>query len=576
MHFVQILVLGNGKKGKEDSMNPMFGVRIIVLLLLLLLIGFTVCADSANVSAQETSMQLKHKLREGEVLEYRIQMSLTEGGATVEIEGIETYILAQVDEDSILTMVLLPNGTKMVKAQIGGKDLTQYATEEAEKRRHYDPFFGIGGGSAPLHPDSGLPLNSYLKFFQVKMRRNGEIVASIWGDFLSRHMMPASLGEWGQSFSGIAIQPWLQFPEESVGVGDTWTQNFGDIPISFTLLGFEEVERYRCAKIQSEIAGLEGESILFFAVEAGFLVKEEIRAGAEHSQNALTGELTRRKTLSDEELRQVQQEIAQAQQVGDPEPARADALSEEKYIGQPAPDFRLTDLSDKSAGLSDFRGKVVLLNFWVSWLPTCIQLMPHFTDLHNDYKDQGVAVVGVAFESAAERALGLVESVVEWNQIEYPILRGDGGVYRAYDLTQTIPMTFLIDREGNIQQVYFGYRPKAEFEVDIEAVLQAAPTPVEEQGQGYLDLPTSPQLEQNCPNPFNPQTTIAYDLPEASDVTLTIYTITGQHMTTLVSAHREPGHYEVVWDDSGFANGVYLYRLEAGNFVETRRMVLLK
>ena len=84
------------------------------------------------------------------------------------------------------------------------------------------------------------------------------------------------------------------------------------------------------------------------------------------------------------------------------------------------------------------------------------------------------------------------------------------------------------------------------------------------------------RLGQNVPNPFNPVTTIAYDLPEPSGVTLTIYTITGQEVTTLVSAHQEAGRYEVTWDANAFANWIYFYRLEAGEFVETRRTVLLR
>ena len=83
-------------------------------------------------------------------------------------------------------------------------------------------------------------------------------------------------------------------------------------------------------------------------------------------------------------------------------------------------------------------------------------------------------------------------------------------------------------------------------------------------------------LLQNRPNPFNPITTIGYNLPEASDVRLTIYTVTGQRVAILVSGYQEAGYYEVVWDGSRFANGIYFYRLEAGAFVETRRMVLMK
>lgn len=89
-------------------------------------------------------------------------------------------------------------------------------------------------------------------------------------------------------------------------------------------------------------------------------------------------------------------------------------------------------------------------------------------------------------------------------------------------------------------------------------------------------LPSGYALFQNHPNPFNPVTVISYTLPQASHVTLTLYALTGQKVATLVSGVQDAGHYRVRWDASGCANGVYFYRLEAGSFMETRRMVLLK
>ena len=89
-------------------------------------------------------------------------------------------------------------------------------------------------------------------------------------------------------------------------------------------------------------------------------------------------------------------------------------------------------------------------------------------------------------------------------------------------------------------------------------------------------IPSAFALFQNVPNPFNPLTTIAYDLPEAIAVILTVYTITGQKVGTLVSGHQEAGHYEVTWDDRGFASGIYLYRLEAGSFTDTRKALLVR
>jgi len=90
------------------------------------------------------------------------------------------------------------------------------------------------------------------------------------------------------------------------------------------------------------------------------------------------------------------------------------------------------------------------------------------------------------------------------------------------------------------------------------------------------NLPSGYALSQNYPNPFNPLTTIAYDLPQASTVTLTLYAITGQKLAVLVDGHQQAGHHAVRFEGAGRATGIYLYRLKAGDFVEARRMVLLK
>ena len=83
-------------------------------------------------------------------------------------------------------------------------------------------------------------------------------------------------------------------------------------------------------------------------------------------------------------------------------------------------------------------------------------------------------------------------------------------------------------------------------------------------------------LGQNVPNPFNPSTTIRYGLPSRSRVSLTIYSTLGQEVATLVQGEQEAGFHEARFDASGFSSGVYLYRLTAGSFVETRKLVLVR
>ena len=84
------------------------------------------------------------------------------------------------------------------------------------------------------------------------------------------------------------------------------------------------------------------------------------------------------------------------------------------------------------------------------------------------------------------------------------------------------------------------------------------------------------KLEQNFPNPFNPSTTIQYQLPTESKVTLKVYDILGSEVITLVNEEQEAGYKEVKFNASNFASGMYVYRLTTGNFVSTKKMMVLK
>ena len=96
-------------------------------------------------------------------------------------------------------------------------------------------------------------------------------------------------------------------------------------------------------------------------------------------------------------------------------------------------------------------------------------------------------------------------------------------------------------------------------------------------------VPTEYKLEQNFPNPFNPTTKIRFSIPnvtlsevEGSRVQLKIYDILGNEVTTLVNEQKEPGYYEVDFSASRYASGVYIYRLQSGSFVSTKKMMVLK
>jgi hypothetical protein len=83
-------------------------------------------------------------------------------------------------------------------------------------------------------------------------------------------------------------------------------------------------------------------------------------------------------------------------------------------------------------------------------------------------------------------------------------------------------------------------------------------------------------LQQNYPNPFNPGTKIIYSIPKQSFVSLKIYDILGKEVIALINEEQPLGTYEVDFDASNFSAGVYFYKLQAGNFVQTKKMMLLK
>ncbi|MFC2089117.1 T9SS type A sorting domain-containing protein, partial [Calditrichota bacterium] len=91
-----------------------------------------------------------------------------------------------------------------------------------------------------------------------------------------------------------------------------------------------------------------------------------------------------------------------------------------------------------------------------------------------------------------------------------------------------------------------------------------------------IQLPEQFILAQNYPNPFNPRTNIQFSIPRTEFVTLKIYNLLGQEVSMLVSDKLTPGNYKYTWDASGLASGSYYYRIKAGTFTETKKLLLLK
>lgn len=110
----------------------------------------------------------------------------------------------------------------------------------------------------------------------------------------------------------------------------------------------------------------------------------------------------------------------------------------------------------------------------------------------------------------------------------------------------------------------------------IIPIEELPPAPPSEQITNVEQLPTDFALHQNYPNPFNPTTTIKYELPKESFVTLKVYNLLGQEVATLVNENLKAGRYEVSFNGSKLSNGVYFYRLQAGEFCSTKKLFLIK
>jgi len=134
----------------------------------------------------------------------------------------------------------------------------------------------------------------------------------------------------------------------------------------------------------------------------------------------------------------------------------------------PAPDFNLKKITGGRVKLADYRGKVVILNFWATWCPPCRMEIPDFVQLQKKYGEKGVQILGIGLDRGKEKALLPFSGKYK---INYPILIADGRVSQAYGGTPSIPTTFVINRQGQIVKKYIGYRPKSAFEADIQNLL---------------------------------------------------------------------------------------------------------
>jgi cytochrome c biogenesis protein CcmG/thiol:disulfide interchange protein DsbE len=140
-------------------------------------------------------------------------------------------------------------------------------------------------------------------------------------------------------------------------------------------------------------------------------------------------------------------------------------------IGEVAPDFVRADFADKQFRLSDYRGKLVLLNFWATWCPPCREEMPLFSKWQREYKTKGLQVIGVSMDDDGAS----VKEFLAEHPVTYPIVMGDVKLAETYGGVLGLPLSYLIDMQGRVVARYQGEADLAKMEAKIKNLLATQP-----------------------------------------------------------------------------------------------------
>jgi len=132
----------------------------------------------------------------------------------------------------------------------------------------------------------------------------------------------------------------------------------------------------------------------------------------------------------------------------------------EKKNSKKAPDFSLKTTDNKTVKLSDYKGKIIIVNFFATWCPPCRIEIPDFVEFYKENKIKKIVIIGIAIESKLED----VKKMIKKFEINYPVCLSDGKIEKEYGGIRFVPTSFVIDKNGNIYKKQIGMMNKKQLE----------------------------------------------------------------------------------------------------------------
>jgi cytochrome c biogenesis protein CcmG/thiol:disulfide interchange protein DsbE len=143
-------------------------------------------------------------------------------------------------------------------------------------------------------------------------------------------------------------------------------------------------------------------------------------------------------------------------------------VQEKKQEFPVAPDFALEDLDGNTVRLSDYAGKVVILDFWATWCGPCRRGIPEFIELQEEYGEEKLVILGISVDQGD---LSVVPKFADEYGINYPVLYANSDIQMKYGPIRSIPTAFVIDKDGKARDMAVGLRPKSYFKKVVDSLL---------------------------------------------------------------------------------------------------------